>query len=485
MILKEIKINQLLNNPFIVSFYHYFEDLKNIYLIFEICENKTLKDLLKKRKRLTEIEVQYYLYQLIEALKYLHSKKIIHRDLKLSNLFLTENMVLKLGDFGLSTISFFKGDTKTAFCGTPNYIAPEILDKEKGGYSYEIDIWSVGVIMYELIIGTHPFGDSDNRNIYNKIYKIDYYFPKNIIISNVSKDLIRQILKFDPKIRPSLDQILNHYFFKLGKSIPKSIPISTLKDTPSLSYIREYMPDADENGIVNKSISENNLINDKSNNKNIINNIKEELNPKCPDIWIKKWVDYSRFGIGYKLNNNNYGVYFNDKSKMVLNEKKNVIYYIDSKNNDDNIKLNKYNIDNYPKEIEFKIKILQNFKKYFDSFNDEEDENENLEKEEDNNEESECLIYLKNWAKSETNYIFRLYPSKNIEIFFDDKSHIIFSKGEKDFNITYFNKKNEHCTYIKEKALEDYKIRKKFKFGYKIMNQMAKKTSNVLGEINI
>jgi polo-like kinase 1 len=94
--------------------------------------------------------------QIINALKYLHAHRIIHRDLKLGNLFLNEKMEIKLGDFGLATKLDFDGEKKRTICGTPNYIAPEVLEG-KGGHSYEVDIWSLGVIIYTLIIGKPPF----------------------------------------------------------------------------------------------------------------------------------------------------------------------------------------------------------------------------------------------------------------------------------------------------------------------------------------
>ena len=130
-----------------VDFEHVFEDHENVYILLEICQNQTLNELLKRRKRLTEIEVQCYLMQILIGLKYLVQNKVIHRDLKLGNLFLSEKMEIKLGDFGLATRLDFEGEKKKTICGTPNYIAPEILEG-KVGHSYEVDIWSLGVIMY-------------------------------------------------------------------------------------------------------------------------------------------------------------------------------------------------------------------------------------------------------------------------------------------------------------------------------------------------
>jgi len=97
---------------------------------------------------------------MIKALKYFHNKRVIHRDLKLGNLFLSEEMKIKIGDFGLASKLEFEGEKKRTICGTPNYIAPEILEA-KNGHSYEVDIWSLGVIIYTLSIGKPPFETND------------------------------------------------------------------------------------------------------------------------------------------------------------------------------------------------------------------------------------------------------------------------------------------------------------------------------------
>ena len=111
-----------------------------------------MSDLLRRRKKLTEPEARFYIVQLLGALKYLHDERVIHRDLKLGNLFLDNNMHVKVGDFGLATRLTQQDERKRTKCGTPNYIAPEILEG-KNGHSYEFDVWSMGVILYTLIIG--------------------------------------------------------------------------------------------------------------------------------------------------------------------------------------------------------------------------------------------------------------------------------------------------------------------------------------------
>ena len=155
-LMTEIKIHRSLHHPNIVGFEHFFEDSENVYILLELCTNQTMNELLRRRKRLTELEVQCYLQQVISALVYLHAHKVIHRDLKLGNFFMSDKMEIKIGDFGLATKLEFEGEKKRTICGTPNYIAPEVLDG-KMGHSYEVDVWSTGVIMYLMLIGKAPF----------------------------------------------------------------------------------------------------------------------------------------------------------------------------------------------------------------------------------------------------------------------------------------------------------------------------------------
>ena len=150
-------------------------------------------------------------------------------------------MELKVADFGLATKLEFDGERKRTICGTPNYIAPEILEG-KQGHSYEVDIWSLGVIIYTLIVGKPPFETSDVKTTYRRIRMNAYTFPEHITVSEAAKSLITKILHNDPARRPSLDDILSHEFFNHGGSIPRLLPASTLACPPSGSYIRQYLP---------------------------------------------------------------------------------------------------------------------------------------------------------------------------------------------------------------------------------------------------
>lgn len=243
----EIHIHRRLNHERVVKFVSNFEDADNVYIVLELCTNTSLNDYLRRKKRMTEPEAMYYLKELIQGLKYLHKHRVIHRDLKLGNLFLDESMHLKIGDFGLAAMLSEEGEKKTTICGTPNYIAPEILDG-KSGHSFEVDVWSLGVIMYTMLIGRPPFETKDIKSTYRQIRHCQYTFPETAPISADAKKVICDILVLDPKKRPSLDRLLAHPWFDgcpsnppplmLRSSVtslsPRSYPVRS--ETPERTY---------------------------------------------------------------------------------------------------------------------------------------------------------------------------------------------------------------------------------------------------------
>ena len=135
----------------IVQFHRAFTFESCTYLVLELCPNGSLMDMVKRRKGLTEPEVRFYTVQIAGAIKYMHAKGIIHRDLKMGNIFLDKHMNAKVGDFGLAALLVTGKDMqtirRTTLCGTPNYIAPEILQKGKVGHDHMVDIWSLGIII--------------------------------------------------------------------------------------------------------------------------------------------------------------------------------------------------------------------------------------------------------------------------------------------------------------------------------------------------
>ena len=237
-LMTEIKIHKSLNHPNIVKFEHFFEDSENVYILLELCQNHSLSELIRRRKRLTEIEVQYYLSQIIDSLIYLHGQKVIHRDIKLGNLLLNEKMQIKLADFGLACKLEFEGERKSTICGTPNYIAPEII-AGGSGHSYEVDVWSLGVLAFTMLAGRPPFETSDVKDTYRRIKSNAYSFPDHVELSYEAKELIIKILVLDPKERPNLHQIKDLRFFTKN-SIPAMIPLSSLAIAPTSNFVKQF-----------------------------------------------------------------------------------------------------------------------------------------------------------------------------------------------------------------------------------------------------
>ncbi|KAI8142710.1 kinase-like domain-containing protein [Fennellomyces sp. T-0311] len=229
----EISIHRSMNHRGIVRFHHCFEDARNVYLILELCENKTLVEMLKSRSRLTEPEVRFFLIQVLDACRYMHDNRVIHRDIKMSNTFLDKNMNVKMGDFGLAALLVGRNDRKKTICGTPNYIAPEILF-EKSGHDHKVDMWSIGVLMFTLLVGKHPFQQSDVKHIYKKIkenqVKASYQLPA--YLSEDAKDLIPRLLVNKPSLRLSVPEVLSHSFFQKGL-LPSRIPSLALNRIPT------------------------------------------------------------------------------------------------------------------------------------------------------------------------------------------------------------------------------------------------------------
>eukprot|EP00826_Nyctotherus_ovalis_P007961 TRINITY_DN1205_c0_g1_i1.p1 TRINITY_DN1205_c0_g1~~TRINITY_DN1205_c0_g1_i1.p1 ORF type:complete len:290 (-),score=38.61 TRINITY_DN1205_c0_g1_i1:560-1429(-) len=265
-----------------------------------MCHNQTLNELVKRRKRLTELEVRCYLIQTLEGLKYLHSHKIIHRDLKLGNLFLTERMEEKIGDFGLATRLEFEGDKRRTICGTPNYIAPEVLDS-KQGHSYEADIWSLGVVLYILLVGKPPFEMPDLKSTYRRIRANDYAFPEKVYISAEARSLIAKIFNPDPSKRPKIEEILAHPFLSQFKHTPKFMPVSTLACPPSESYVKQFLSNhldiSPSNNVESYPLKKHN---DFILEENKLNN-GEKVRPlikEAPSVWVKEWFDYTaKYGL--------------------------------------------------------------------------------------------------------------------------------------------------------------------------------------------
>lgn len=216
------------DHPNIVKIYEIFKDSKNLYIVMEFVEGKELFDYVVERHKLKESDAWNIVKQLLKTIKYIHSIGIIHRDLKPENIIINPTTKkIKLIDFGLS--SYFKDfqhlHTKV---GTPYYVAPEVLD---GDYGCEIDIWSVGVIAYILLTGYPPFQGKNNNIIYQKIKacQIRFYDAEWVGISTASKDFIKRVLVKEIDKRLTVEDGLNHKWFKQANKLQSEITPDIVK----------------------------------------------------------------------------------------------------------------------------------------------------------------------------------------------------------------------------------------------------------------
>ncbi|KAF3017470.1 Cell cycle serine/threonine-protein kinase cdc5/MSD2 [Neopestalotiopsis sp. 37M] len=250
----ELQIHSKMKHQNLVQFLRAFSMEKCTYLVLELCPNGSLMDMVKRRKGLTEPEIRFYSVQIAGAIKYMHAKGIIHRDLKMGNIFLDRHMNAKIGDFGLAALLVTGRDMqtirRTTLCGTPNYIAPEILEKGKKGHDHMVDIWSLGIIMFAMFTSKPPFQSSTTDEIYRRAKNRDYEWPStegtNRYISQEFKEIVATML-VEADQRPEPDIIVQHDFFISGH-VPLPAEITT--------KLRDYPPESDAFYQIDQSTSQ-------------------------------------------------------------------------------------------------------------------------------------------------------------------------------------------------------------------------------------
>ncbi|KAL5559907.1 hypothetical protein UlMin_036118 [Ulmus minor] len=208
---REISIMKLVRHPYVVRLYEVLASKTKIYIILEFITGGELFDKIVHHGRLSEAEARRYFQQLIDGVDYCHSKGVYHRDLKPENLLLDSQGNLKISDFGLSALPEPGVSILRTTCGTPNYVAPEVLS-HKGYNGAVADVWSCGVILYVLMAGYLPFDELDLTTLYSKIEKSDYSFPSLFPVG--AKSLIHRILDPNPETRITIEQIREDEWFK-------------------------------------------------------------------------------------------------------------------------------------------------------------------------------------------------------------------------------------------------------------------------------
>jgi len=212
MLDREVDILKRIQHPNIIAVKEIYETSDFLYLVMELATGGELFDSIVSRGKYSEKDAARIVKQVTAACAYLHALGIVHRDLKPENLLLASNVVdaqIKIADFGLSKMMDASAVLQTA-CGTPGYVAPEVLTGE--GYHQEVDIWSIGVIMYILLCGFPPFYADNNAKLFEKIMNGTYSFPSPYWdkVSQSAKDLIKHMLVVNPKSRYTTKQILEH-----------------------------------------------------------------------------------------------------------------------------------------------------------------------------------------------------------------------------------------------------------------------------------
>uniref|UniRef100_A0A8C2W9T0 Serine/threonine-protein kinase PLK n=1 Tax=Cyclopterus lumpus TaxID=8103 RepID=A0A8C2W9T0_CYCLU len=470
----EIAIHKSLNHANVVGFQGFFEDDDFVFVVLEICRRRSLLELHKRRKAVTEPEARYYMTQLLKGVQYLHNNRVIHRDLKLGNIFLSDEMEVKIGDFGLATKIEFDGERKKTLCGTPNYIAPEVLCKK--GHSYEVDVWSLGCILYTLLVGKPPFETSCLKETYNRIKKNNYTIPWHI--NPLATSLIKRMLHADPAQRPTITELQADEYFTSGY-IPSRLPTTCLTVPPRFSIAPSTAAELNQRrpltAINNKGKGPgtervdakdepaqrepeptechlkdllqqlNTIIAAKPSEKPVIRQ-EEAEDPACvPIFWISKWVDYSdKYGLGYQLCDNSVGVLFNDYTRLIMYTDGDSLQYIDKAAVESYL-----SVRSFPAVHNKKITLLKYFRNYM---------SEHLLKAGANmarrdGDELARLPYLSLWFRTKSAIVLHL-SNGTVQInFFQDHTKLILCPlmGA----VTYIDEKREFSTY-KLSLLEEF-----------------------------
>lgn len=209
---REIEIQSNLRHPNILRIYGHFHDSTRVFLILEFAGKGELYKHLRKKGKFSDSRASEYIAQMASALSYLHKKHVIHRDIKPENILLGINGEVKLSDFGWSVHA--PNSRRNTLCGTLDYLPPEMV--EGRDHNEKVDIWSLGVLTYEFLVGSPPFEDlSGYPATYKRIAKVDLKIPD--YVSSEAKDLIIKLLQHNPDKRLALDQVPLHPWIQKHK----------------------------------------------------------------------------------------------------------------------------------------------------------------------------------------------------------------------------------------------------------------------------
>ncbi|KAI8091288.1 kinase-like domain-containing protein [Gilbertella persicaria] len=243
--LNEKQILSSVSHSFLVNYWGSFQTSTHVFLVMDYIPGGELFHLIREKKKLTEEETKFYAAQVILAIEYLHNQSIVYRDLKPENILLDEQGYIKITDFGFA--KKILEDRTWTLCGTPDYIAPEIIRSQ--GYTRAVDWWSLGVLVYEMMTGHSPFTAKNPIEQYQKILEGDVDYPQDM--SPEARDLLENLLKTKPSerfgnLKNGVNDIKNHPWFKsvdfdailARKTTPPHIP--HIKHEGDTHYFASY-----------------------------------------------------------------------------------------------------------------------------------------------------------------------------------------------------------------------------------------------------
>lgn len=236
----EIEILKSVDHPNIVKLVDIFEDERHVCLVMELLLGGELFDQIIEKDKFSEYDAREATKAIIDAISYCHSLGIIHRDIKPENLLLHSKDQgigsLKIADFGLAR-SLDQNQLASTTCGTPGYVAPEVLQQQP--YGMECDYWSIGVVTYIMLSGTPPFYDEDNFQLFEMIKNCQYDFEDDTwkYVSEQAKAFVSEILVKDPKTRLNLEGMKNHPWFKLELNQENFFPEESALKNKLFKYV--------------------------------------------------------------------------------------------------------------------------------------------------------------------------------------------------------------------------------------------------------
>ena len=210
----EIDIMAYFKSPYIVHLFDFFYDPANFYLVFDLCKGGELFDYIIENDKIGEKTAATIFKQVCLAISYSHSQNVAHRDIKPQNILITEFPSIKVADFGLCGYISPDFNLLTSFCGSPLYLAPECMKREDYD-GKKSDIWSMGVLLYTMVVGKPPWDNANIQSLFQKIMMEQISFPSHV--SKQCKNLISMMLKVNPTERASMEEILSHPWLEMAE----------------------------------------------------------------------------------------------------------------------------------------------------------------------------------------------------------------------------------------------------------------------------